>query len=100
MQAAACVGAGFMMMHRSGVLRMVDRYKDLAYPSDAVNPESGTSYGLWSPFCSVKSEKGPIYFGEDYSFCQRWREMGGKIWAVPSVKLAHVGECTYTMGDA
>lgn len=95
---AACVGAGFMLMHRSGILRMVDRYKDtLSYPSDAVNPENGTSVGLWSPFCAVKSSGGMIYLGEDYSFCQRWREMGGKIWAMPDVELTHQGECTYTM---
>jgi hypothetical protein len=101
MREAACVGAGFMLMHRSGIERMVERYKDLAYPSDAVNPESGTSYGLWSPFCSVKTANDKrIYLGEDYSFCQRWREMGGKIWALPSVKLQHVGECIYTMRDA
>jgi hypothetical protein len=99
MREAACVGAGFLLVHRKGIERMVDRYQDLAYPSDAVNPESGTSYGLWSPFCAVKTQNGSaMYLGEDYSFCQRWREMGGKIWALPDVRLGHVGECLYQMG--
>ena len=99
---AACVGAGFMLLHRKGVERMADKYRDaLSYPFDAVNPESGSIVGLWSPYCAVKTNEGrPMYLGEDYSFCQRWREMGGKIWAVPEAKLSHVGECTYTMGGA
>lgn len=29
--------------------------------------------------------------GEDYLFCDRWREMGGKIWAHTGVQLGHVG---------
>lgn len=97
MREAACVGAGFLLLHRKGIERMCERYKDLSYPSNAVNPDDGTIVGLWSPFCAVKAGDRAMYLGEDYSFCQRWREMGGKIWAVPEVQLAHVGECTYTM---
>jgi hypothetical protein len=100
MREAACVGAGFMLLHRSGIERMAERYKELSYPSDAVNPESGTIVGLWSPFCAVKTSKGtPVYFGEDFSFCQRWREMGGKIWVDPKIKLPHVGEFAYHLPE-
>jgi hypothetical protein len=96
---AACVGGGFLLVHRKGIERMVDKFKDLAYPSDAGNPDQGMSVGLWSPFCAVKGAQGKsIYLGEDFSFCQRWREMGGKIWVDPNVRLGHVGECLYQMG--
>ena len=99
MREAACVGAGFMLLHRSGIERMAKHYKDLTYPSNAVNAEEGMSVGLWNAFGPVKTTDGRVmYLGEDYSFCQRWREMGGKIWAIPEVPLVHVGECTYTMG--
>lgn len=92
LQAAACVGAGFLLVHRSGIARMVEKYADLAY-------DDGQVTGVWSPFCAVKTSDGrAMYLGEDYSFCQRWREMGGKIWAVPSVKLGHVGSMLYQMG--
>jgi hypothetical protein len=28
---------------------------------------------------------------EDYHFCRIWRLAGGKVWAAPWVKLAHIG---------
>ena len=31
------------------------------------------------------------YLTEDWSFCRRWRELGGTIWADTSIKLVHVG---------
>jgi hypothetical protein len=36
-------------------------------------------------------------FGEDYSFCQRWRDIGGKVqlWAGPDCELTHIGAHAY-----
>lgn len=35
------------------------------------------------------------YISEDYSFCRRWREMGGEIFADLSIKLTHQGQEDY-----
>lgn len=32
-----------------------------------------------------------VLLSEDYHFCRIWREEGGKVWAAPWVRLAHVG---------
>jgi hypothetical protein len=32
---------------------------------------------------------------EDYAFCDRWRELGGRVFIDPSVRLSHVGEKAY-----
>lgn len=32
-----------------------------------------------------------VLLSEDYHFCKLWRDTGGKIWAAPWVRLAHVG---------
>ena len=32
-----------------------------------------------------------VLLSEDYHFCRLWREAGGKVWAAPWVRLAHVG---------
>ncbi len=98
LRGAHFVGAGFMLLPRAGLLRMVEHYKDLAYPGDAVDAKNGVAFGLWSPFCSVRDADGiPRYLGEDYSFCERWRQMGGKIWVDESIGLGHFGEGMYTL---
>ena len=32
------------------------------------------------------------YFGEDFGFCQRWRDMGGKVYLYIMDYITHVGE--------
>lgn len=32
-----------------------------------------------------------VWYGEDYAFCRRWREMGGQVWCVPDLSLTHHG---------
>jgi hypothetical protein len=38
------------------------------------------------------------YLSEDYTFCQNWRNMGGKIWLCPWMKTHHIGTYAFT-GD-
>lgn len=32
-----------------------------------------------------------ILLSEDYLFCKRWRDLGGKIYAAPWVRITHIG---------
>lgn len=36
------------------------------------------------------------FFGEDYLFCRRWRDMGGEIWTLADATTGHIGETSYT----
>jgi hypothetical protein len=36
-----------------------------------------------------------IYLSEDFSFCKRWTDMGGEIWADLQSRLDHVGPTTF-----
>lgn len=36
------------------------------------------------------------YWGEDYWFTTRWREMGGECWIDPDIDFTHAGAKTYT----
>lgn len=46
---------------------------------------------------SIERETGRL-LSEDYHFCKLWREHGGKVFAAPWVRLAHVG--TYVFEGA
>lgn len=35
------------------------------------------------------------YLSEDYAFCRRWRDLGGKVFVDTQSKLAHHGTFTY-----
>ena len=43
---------------------------------------------------------GQWYLSEDYSFCERARQCGYKIWADTSIRLGHIGKYTYYWEDA
>ena len=40
--------------------------------------------------------RGPRYFAEDFAFCRRWRDIGGKVYLCPDVPLDHVGFHTWS----
>jgi hypothetical protein len=35
------------------------------------------------------------YFGEDFGFCQRWTDMGGKVYIYALDYITHVGDHQY-----
>lgn len=45
-------------------------------------------------FSYAKDEKG-LFIGEDYNFCQTWREMGNDVWLKLDAKSVHVGEMSF-----
>jgi hypothetical protein len=36
------------------------------------------------------------YLSEDYAFCRRWQQMGGKIYADCHTTLGHVGNLPFS----
>lgn len=35
-------------------------------------------------------------WGGDYTFCRKWKALGGRIWLMPSARLEHVGANTWS----
>lgn len=83
------VPAGFLRLSRDCLTKMV-----LAFPqkrfADKYAP-SGYAHALFDNI-----HEGDVYFGEDYSFCRRWREIGGKVWVDPEMILTHIGYKGFT----
>ncbi len=86
------IGTGFLMIRRGVFERMAARYPALKFNSRhaGANRELGSdnSYAFFD--CMIEPETG-AYLSEDYTFCRRWIEMGGEIWADTRSRLTHVG---------
>lgn len=76
---------GFVRMSRRGVEQMYAKYWGLAYKERNL-PEDFTPLALFD-FQLCEGE----YWGEDFVFCKRWREMGGKVWVDPDIRFQHIG---------
>ncbi|ACK49980.1 conserved hypothetical protein [Methylocella silvestris BL2] len=88
-------GGGFMLIKRQVVERMIAAYPETRYAgahaySNAVT--SAASYALFD--CLIDRDTG-AYVSEDFAFCQRWRDIGGKIWLDTEGKLTHVGSYNF-----
>ena len=82
------LGTGFMMIKRSVFEKMIEagvqKYHD---DIGLTNEASDNQYDFFN--CTIDSRG--RYLTEDWSFCAKWRELGGEIWADMSIPLAHVG---------
>lgn len=84
-------GAGFLMIKREALLRLMEAYPETHYTSahNRATPNlSPNQYALFD--CIIEPGTGH-YLSEDYTFCHRWRAIGGKLWLDMRSQLMHVG---------
>jgi hypothetical protein len=83
--------SGFMMIKRQSLEAMAARYPDLKYREDFTGPGLEECYGFFNTM---------IYEGhflpEDYSFCKRWRDIGGEVWGDMVSRFDHIGKFVYS----
>jgi hypothetical protein len=101
---ATYAGGGFQLIRRSAVERMIAAYPETHFscvhnlPKSGLRREVAQSPNLFALFdCIIDSETG-AYLSEDYSFCRRWRQIGGEIWIDVASKLTHSGPYEF-VGD-
>lgn len=83
---------GFVRCKRHVIERMAAHYTDLV----ALDPSSpgGTVCRMFDPYW-YRTPEGNRVLSEDYAFCQRWRDIGGKIYMDASISMAHIGTKAY-----
>lgn len=99
----AGVPGGFLMISRAAAEQMTAHFADLTfYCKHAPNK---TICGLFEPYwirgTQHDGETCDVKLGEDFSFCQRWRDLGGQVWVDPELAFGHVGFKTFEgkLGD-
>ena len=97
------MGTGCWLLTRSAAEKMRDAYTDLHYLGDGSMART-KCYAMFNPLIKeVRLKDGEPkedwqrrkYLSEDWAFCERWRAIGGKIWADTSINLAHIGTAKY-----
>jgi|TARA_R110002153_G_scaffold147426_1_gene298655 hypothetical protein len=86
-------GTGFMLIKRTVIEQMFKSYTELWYQSD-LGLDSALDTFMYALFDTVLDEKRK-YLSEDWTFCNRWRAIGGEIWVNSTVKLGHSGYHTF-----
>jgi hypothetical protein len=83
------IACGFMMIKRNTIELMQQAFPSTKYIDDVafLTPEqSQQAYALFE--CGVEEGR---YLSEDWMFCNRWKNMGGKIYSDITINLTHTG---------
>jgi hypothetical protein len=95
---ATYAGTGFMMIRRQVLQQMMAANPHLRFSAAHVAAQPSLSPNQYALFdCMIEPETG-VYLSEDYTFCRRWRDLGGRIWLDTQGALIHVGQYEFA-GD-
>jgi hypothetical protein len=95
-------GTGFMAIPRGVLENMIEEYgDDISYTGDdtyidkktgLLTKKTKTFYALFDTSIELKTNR---YLSEDYTFCRRLQDIGGKIYIDHKIILNHVGSYVY-----
>jgi len=88
---------GFMLIKREVFTKMIEKYPHLRIDQDQViNGKNERLPHMWNFFDTQFDQEKHTYLGEDFAFCKRWKDIGGKCYAWIFDYITHVGEHQYT----
>ena len=89
---ATYVGTGFMLITRNAVSLMIAAYPETRYNTihayGQIGSRGHTPYALFDCMIDPVTQ---TYLSEDFTFCHRWRALGGQIWLDTRSRVTHVG---------
>jgi hypothetical protein len=87
------VGTGVQLVRREALERICAAHPELT--ADLSDVEPGATRVCMVFDTLVEAATGQ-HLSEDYAFCQRWRDLGGEIWADVESRYMHVGHAAYS----
>ena len=89
---ATYVGTGFMLITRSAILGMINAYPETRYKTiHAYMNKQSCGESFYALFDCIIDPLTETYLSEDFTFCHRWRAIGGQIWLDTRSRLIHTG---------
>jgi hypothetical protein len=97
---ATYAGTGFMLIKRQVFTQLMAAHPELRYSAAHVAAAPSQSPNQYAMFdCMIEPETG-VYLSEDYTFCRRWRNLGGEVWLDTRGALIHVGQYEFVGNPA
>lgn len=81
---------GFLRVTRRAIQKMIN---ECGVPEYEIENSAGKMLTIHRLFSNEWDGKQEV--GEDYTFCDRWRQIGGKVWCDPELKIGHHGLAAY-----
>lgn len=95
---ATGIGCGVMMISRQVIKTMLEKMPELIDSIPSTLSEATPDLKLKRIIRVFdKIRDGNLRLSEDMSFCHRWRECGGEIWANVDHRISHVGPFDYAI---
>jgi hypothetical protein len=88
---------GCMLIKRSVFDKMIKAFPDKKISQPTIlNGQQVEKEYLYNFFDTYHEPETKRYYGEDFGFCKRWTEIGGKCHILVDEYITHVGEYRYT----
>ena len=88
---------GCMLIKRTVIEKMIKHYPELKINQPTIiNGKETFKPNFYNLFDCLHDPKTKEFYGEDFGFCKRWTEMGGKVHAYVLDYITHVGEYQYS----
>jgi hypothetical protein len=84
---------GFMVISRGALDKMHEHFTELKCKNDHQNRDFDEYCAVFDCMIDPESRR---YLSEDYAFCRRWQQIGGKIYADIHTTLGHVGNLPFS----
>ena len=88
--------AGCMLIKRQTIEKMIKQYPEMEIiQKTVINGEMINRPYYYNLFDTWFDPVKKTYMGEDFAFCKRWKDMGGKCYALVTDRISHIGEHQY-----
>jgi hypothetical protein len=87
---------GCMLIKRNVIEKLIAKHPELQiYQPTVINGKEVAKENFYNLFDTLHDPETKRYFGEDFGFCQRWTDIGGKVYVYVMDHISHIGDHEY-----
>ena len=84
---------GCMLIKRTVIEKLIEKHPELKiYQPTVINGKEVEKENFYNLFDTLHDIETKRYFGEDFGFCQRWTDIGGKVYVYVMDHISHIGD--------